>query len=259
MERVKVNGVELEYEVRGTGEPIVLLHGGLLCDENTPLAKEPALTDHFTVLNYHRRGFAGSDHPDEAATLEDQADDCVALMDFLGFKRAHIVGHSLGGAIAMQLALQAPDRVNDLVLMEPALMAAFAKLELEKQSPAEAAESQRIFLEGMQKVDDIYQTGDAQGALVAFLETRAGDAFRGVLDFLTATGEFQQAIADAGTFLTVEMPAAYAWDFTPAAAKRISCPVLSILGQHSPVRAQRVHEILTEWVPQTEPLVLPWP
>ena len=60
MKRVHVNGVELEYDVHGSGEPVLLVHGGLLADENTPLALEPALTDQYMVINYHRRGFAGS-------------------------------------------------------------------------------------------------------------------------------------------------------------------------------------------------------
>jgi pimeloyl-ACP methyl ester carboxylesterase len=92
---------------------------------------------------------------------------------------------------------------------------------------------------------------------MAFLETRAGGAFREVLDWLTTTGEFDQAIRDSDTFLQVEMPAAYEWTFTMEDAKRIKQPVLSILGAHSPERAQTVHEILKEWVPQTETATLP--
>src|SRR5262249_29068648 len=113
------------------------------------------------------------------------------------------------------------------------------------------------FIAGMQRVQQIYQTGDKRAALLAFLETRAGEAFREVLDWLQTTGEFDQAVKDADTFLLVEMPAAYAWTLTPADAKRITQPVVSILGAHSPGRAQKVHAILKEWVPQTETLTLP--
>jgi pimeloyl-ACP methyl ester carboxylesterase len=88
------------------------------------------------------------------------------------------------------------------------------------------------------------------------MPARAGAAFRAVLDWLLRTGEFEQATRDADTFLAIEMPAAYAWDFTRADAARIRQPVLSILGAHSPIRAQKVHEILAGWVPQTEKLVL---
>jgi pimeloyl-ACP methyl ester carboxylesterase len=255
MERAEVNGVVLEYEVRGEGEAVVLLHGGLLADENTPLARESALTDRYRVINYHRRGFAGSAHPEGRATIADQAADCRALLEHLGVERAHVVGHSLGGVIGVQLALDAPDLVRSLALMEPALMGAIAKVEAANNP--QAAASQQQFRAGMIQVQRIYETGDKRAALEAFLQTRAGDSFRVVLDWLLQTGEFEQAVADADTFLQVEMPAAFAWTFSPEEAKRIHQPVLSILGAHSPERAQRVHEVLQRWVPQTETLVLP--
>ena len=255
MERAQVNGVELEYEVRGAGEPVLLLHGGLLPDENTPLAKEPALTDKYQVINYHRRGFAGSSRPQGRAQIGDQVADARALLQYLGVDRAHVVGHSLGGVIGVQLALDAPDSVHSLALMEPALMSAIAKVE--GAGRPDAAQNQQQFIAGMQRVQQIYETGDRRAALTAFLETRAGEAFRGVLDWLQTTGEFDQAVKDADTFLLVEMPAAYAWNFTPEDAKRIKQPLVSILGSHSPERAQKVHAILKEWVPQTESLVLP--
>jgi pimeloyl-ACP methyl ester carboxylesterase len=255
MERARVNGVELEYEMRGSGEPVLLLHGGLLPDENTPLAKEPALTDTYMVINYHRRGFAGSERPPGRAQIGDQVADARALLEHLGVDRAHVVGHSLGGVIGVQLALDAPESVHSLALMEPALMSAIAKVE--GAGRPEAAQNQQQFMAGMQRVQQIYETGDKRAALMAFLETRAGEAFRDVLNWLQTTGEFDQAVKDADTFLLVEMPAAYAWTFTPQDAKRITQPVVSILGAHSPERAQKVHGILKEWVPQTETLILP--
>jgi pimeloyl-ACP methyl ester carboxylesterase len=253
MDHAHVNGVELEYEVRGSGPAVLLLHGGLLADENTPLLNEPALTGSFQVVNYHRRGFAGSTHPDGKAQIADQVADARALLAELDIDKAHVVGHSLGGVIGIQLTLDHPEVVQSLVLLEPALMGAIAK----SFAPPEVAEkSQQDFIDGMAKVDEIFQTGDRRGALMAFLETRAGGAFREVLDWLTTTGEFDQAVRDADTFLQVEMPAAYGWSFTEADAKAISVPLLSILGVHSPERAQKVHEILRQWAPQTQELKL---
>lgn len=253
MERATVNGVELEYEVAGDGEPVLLLHGGLLADENTSLVREPALTDRYKVINYHRRGFAGSEHPDGQAQISDQVADARALLAELGVERVHVIGHSLGGVIGVQLTLDDPEKVQSLALLEPALMGAIAK----SQAGPEAAEkSQQEFREGMKKVNEIFETGDRRAALTAFLETRAGGAFREVLDWLTETGEFDQAVRDADTFLQVEMPAAYAWSFTPEDARRIEQPVLSILGVQSPERAQKVHQILKQWVPQTEEVYL---
>jgi pimeloyl-ACP methyl ester carboxylesterase len=255
MERAGVNGVELEYEVRGSGEPIVLLHGGLLADENTPLAHEATLTDRYKVINFHRRGFAGSTKLGKPAWIEDQVADTRALLDSLEVDKAHVVGHSLGGVIAIQLALDNPERVQSLALMEPALMGAIAKAEAANNP--KAAESQKAFMAGMDNVNELARQGDKRAALEAFLETRAAGAFRGVLDFLTQSGEFEQAVRDADTFLNIEMPAAYRWNFTPEIAAGLKPPVLSILGSHSPERARGVQEVLEKWVPQTQEAILP--
>jgi pimeloyl-ACP methyl ester carboxylesterase len=62
MDRAALEDVELEYEVRGAGEPIVLIHPGHFADWFMPLLDEPALTDYYRVLTYHRVGCAGSSH-----------------------------------------------------------------------------------------------------------------------------------------------------------------------------------------------------
>ncbi|MEP6559446.1 MAG: alpha/beta hydrolase [Nakamurella sp.] len=254
MQLALVNGVHLEYEVFGSGEAVLLLHGGLLTDENRPLAQQAALADHFRVVNYHRRGFAGSTSTGQPTSIETQAADGIALIEHLGLGSVHLVGHSLGGAIALQIALFRPDLTRSLVLMEPALMGQIVKVEAE--SDPEMAASQVEFQAEFAKVLAIAATGDKRAALMAFLEGRAGDSVRAVLDFLTSTGEFDQAVLDADTFLQIEMPSAFAWSFTPKDAARIRQPVLSVLGTDSPGRAELVHEVLCEWLPQTELLTL---
>ncbi len=254
MQRALINGVELEYELAGSGDPVVLIHGGLLADENAMLTREPALTGRHRVLNYHRRGFAGSGQGAEPADIGTQAADCVALLRHLGYDSAHVVGHSLGGAIALQMALDAPEAVRSLVLLEPALMGAIAKAEAAGRP--DAVRNQQQFAANMAEVWEVRKTGDKRAALLTFLRSRVGQAFAGVLEFLQASGEFDQAVRDADTFLQVEMPAAFRWSFTPADAARIRQPVLSMLGSDSPERPQKVHRVLCEWVPQTQLLTL---
>jgi pimeloyl-ACP methyl ester carboxylesterase len=62
MDRAALEGIEFEYEVRGAGQPVVLIHPGHFADWFTPLLAEPALTEHYRVLSYHRVGCAGSSH-----------------------------------------------------------------------------------------------------------------------------------------------------------------------------------------------------
>lgn len=59
MERVIVNGVELEYEIPGSGEPVLLIHGSHICGSFVPLMDQHILTDDYALIGYHRRGFAG--------------------------------------------------------------------------------------------------------------------------------------------------------------------------------------------------------
>jgi pimeloyl-ACP methyl ester carboxylesterase len=116
--KVRVNGVELEYSVTGKGDPVLLIHGSILANAFAPLLSEPALKGR--LITYHRRGFAGSARATPPVTIADQAKDARRLLAALGVKRAHVVGHSYGGAIALQLALDAPDVVRSLALLEVA-------------------------------------------------------------------------------------------------------------------------------------------
>jgi pimeloyl-ACP methyl ester carboxylesterase len=118
MEHAKVNGIELGYEVVGSGEPMLLIHGAHLADALKPLVAEPAL-ERFQRIRYHRRGLGGSTRPveTEPTSVAAQAEDAVRLLDHLGVDRAHVVGHSWGGAIALELGAQHPTRVASLVLL----------------------------------------------------------------------------------------------------------------------------------------------
>ena len=122
MQRVRVNGTELEVAVHGTGEPVVLIHGALIAEAYAPLCAESALAERYQLVRYHRRGFAGSAPVPAPFSIAQQAADCLALLRYLDIERAHVVGHSSGGTIALQLALDAPEAVHSLVLLEAALL-----------------------------------------------------------------------------------------------------------------------------------------
>jgi hypothetical protein len=118
MERAVVEpGVELEYRIQGIGEPVVLLHAGLFADWFQPLLDEPALVARHRVVNLHRIGYAGSSRVAGPVSIARQAAQVRALLQRLGIDRAHIVGHSSGGNIALQLALDAPQLVRSLALL----------------------------------------------------------------------------------------------------------------------------------------------
>ena len=127
MDRARVDGIELEYELSGSGDPVVLIHAGVCADFFRPLD----LTAAHTVLRYHRCGYAGSDGRPGAVSLADHAADCHRLMRALGIESAHVVGHSSSACIALQLALDAPEAVRSLVLADPARPAVPTPVHLE--------------------------------------------------------------------------------------------------------------------------------
>ena len=106
---------------RGRGEPLVLIHGGIVGDAFAPVFREPALAARYHLIRYHRRGFGGSARPAGPVTTAEQAADCLGLMRYLGIERAHIAGYSYGGTIALQLALDVPRAIHTLALFEPFL------------------------------------------------------------------------------------------------------------------------------------------
>ena len=119
MERAIVDDLALEYEVSGAGEPVVLVHGALIADGFRPLLAEPVLARGYRLIIYHRRGYAGSSRTPGSVTVSQQAADCRALLRHLGVERVHIVGHSFGGAVALQLSLDDPEAIHSLALLEP--------------------------------------------------------------------------------------------------------------------------------------------
>jgi pimeloyl-ACP methyl ester carboxylesterase len=108
--------VRLAYDVRGTGEPVLLIQGlGYGRTGWGPLPERLARS--YTVVTFDNRGFGDSDKPPGPYTARELAADAVAVLDAVGLERAHVIGASLGGMVAQQLALAVPERVEKLVLV----------------------------------------------------------------------------------------------------------------------------------------------
>lgn len=114
---IYVNGSKLYYEEAGQGEFIILLHGfGLDCrmwDQQFSFFSEQ-----YRVIRYDLRGFGQSDAPKE---LYSHTNDLERILDILDIKQAHLVGLSMGGSVAINFALQAPERVLSLTLASTGL------------------------------------------------------------------------------------------------------------------------------------------
>jgi pimeloyl-ACP methyl ester carboxylesterase len=112
---VDVNGVHMYYEVYGEGPPLVLLHGGIMTIELNFATLIPALAALHTVVAVELQGHGRTADTDRQITLAAFASDVVGLLDHLGIDRADVVGHSLGGGVALELAISHPDRVHRVV------------------------------------------------------------------------------------------------------------------------------------------------
>lgn len=232
MRRVSVNGGEIEYERRGAGAPVLLIHGSGIAASFLPVMDHPAL-EGFEVIRYHRRGFAGSSGVEHPFTMGDQAADAAALLDQLNISGAHIVGHSYGGAVALQLALDRPELVASLALLEPAVRSATANAQ-----PPEA------LLQAAAR----YGAGDHGGAMDTLFDYALGNDWRITSEQMTP-GSVAQADADVANTFEVEMPAMLQWQFGVEQAAAINAPVLYVVGGDSPLRDGAA--LYLEWAPQT--------
>jgi len=115
MAKVNVNGCEIYYEVHGQGDPLVLIMG-LRRNVEWWFRQIPALSEHFQVIAFDNRGAGRSDKPVMENSIPLFADDTAGLMDALDISKAQILGISMGGYIAQELALNYPEKVKSLVL-----------------------------------------------------------------------------------------------------------------------------------------------
>ncbi len=110
-----VNDIDIYYEIHGSGPPLVLIMG-LRRNAEWWYLQIPELSKHFTVIAFDNRGAGRSDKPEMEYSIRLFADDTAGLMNFLGIPKAHILGISMGGYIAQELAINHPDKVNGLIL-----------------------------------------------------------------------------------------------------------------------------------------------
>ena len=220
METAAFDGVELEYEVTGSGEPVLLI-SPVLADGFRPLVSEPSL-EGYQLIRYHKRGWVGSTHTEGPVSVED-----------------HAAGHSSGAAVAAQLALDAPARVATLVLLELSLF---------------SVPSGEAFLESAAPVFDAYGRGEHEEALGMFLSAVSGLDPVACQQLLAERipGAAEQALKDVDTFFGVELPGLTRWTFGPEQAATIECPVLSVLGSDTQPMWIEVADLLRSSVPDVE-------
>ena len=242
MKKANINGTELEYEVEGLGEPVLLIGTGPIADSFLPLCLSGALREHYQLVRYRQRrkdnGPSG-----EPISFDDHAEDAAALLAHLGIDRAHVAGHSTGGAIALQMALNHPNSVATLVLFEPPLLSVpSAPRFFENVGPALAA----------------YERGERSEAMAQFLSAVCSlewEECRSVIDACVPDGA-ETALANADNFFGSYLPALSAWTFGIEQAPAVRLPALSVQGTESEPLFKDSCQQLQAWVPQLEVCVV---
>jgi pimeloyl-ACP methyl ester carboxylesterase len=238
VERLQRDGIVLEYMASGLGEPVLLIHPSVTADGlSIPVLQRRELASSYRLITYHRRGYGKSTLGPQPVSMADQAADAAALLNHLGVRSAHVVGHSYGGVVALQLAHDHPRLVHSLALLEPPLMAV----------PSGPALRERTLIPALER----YRSGDKEGALDVFLSEVFGSDWRAAVH-AAVPGAVSQAEADVDTFFTADLPSLQRWGLGDQLAGTLSQPILSVVGTESPPFRFEGRELLHQWFPHTE-------
>lgn len=235
-----VNGCNLYYEVHGSGMPLVLIMG-LRRNIEWWYRQIPMLAEHFQVLAFDNRGAGRSDKPPTDYSIRLFARDTALLMDELGMDQAHILGISMGGYIAQELAIKYPQKITDLVLGctscggEKAVLMSDERLK--KFTANEGLTNQEI----LQKDMDIYFSD-------GYIENNPHEVN---LFSEISMRHYQPADAFARQFAACQ-----AHD-TVSLLDRISQPVLIMTGDDDPLVPTENSYILKKLLPQAQLSVFP--
>ncbi len=239
METAAVNGVELEYEVTGSGEPVLLV-SPVLADGFLPLVAEPSLHDRYQLIRYHKRGWVGSTHSQTPVSVGDHAKDAAALART---PRSSPRPRRRAFQRSSRRGPAGPRRTRPRGHPDPA--GTLALLGAQRRGvPRERRPRVRCIRAGPARRGrrDVPERGE---------RARLGD-----LSSASSTSAFpgavEQAVKDADTFFGVELPGLTQWTLEPEQAAAIDQPVLSMLGSDTQILWVEVAEFLRSSLPNVE-------
>lgn len=116
MPKVRVKDIDIYYEVQGEGPPFLLIMGGGATNKDWPQSMLGFFGKHFTTIIFDNRGTGQTTVTENGYTMRQMADDTAGLIEALNYPKVHVLGMSMGGMIAQELAINYPDKVDKLVL-----------------------------------------------------------------------------------------------------------------------------------------------
>jgi pimeloyl-ACP methyl ester carboxylesterase len=225
--------VEFDYDIVGSGPPVVLLHARPFVRWYEPLI---AALPGWSILSYRRVV-----RDAVVFGIGDDAEAVAALLRHVGVERPHVVGHSYGGLVTLAMAKQARAAVRSLALLEPASIGFLA--------PAEAEAAAAPLL-------GVYTASGARAAMEAFINMVGGDGACATLQRVVPDA-VDDAVACARQFFEVELPAVARWTCGSADVAGITQPVLNVLGGASAPRFTTGAELIQRWLPHAHRQTIP--
>lgn len=236
MRLIEHRGCRIAYDVRGTGPPVLWIQGvGVHGEGWRPQVDE--LAARYTCLWFDNRGMGRSQPVGAPVTVHQMADDARALLDAAGWESAHVAGHSLGGPIAIELALMARERVRSL-----ALLCTFAT------GRAAAPLTLRMLRLGLgSRVGTRRMRRRAFLGLVMPREALTGNNADALADRLAPL--FGHDLADQPPITGAQLRAMRASDLTPRLSDLAGLPTLVVSGAHDPIAPPQLGRALAAGIP----------
>lgn len=243
IKQVSVNGASLAYLEKGTGEPVVFVHGGY-SDLRTWLLQIPAFAQEYRAITYSRRYARPNEdipkgHDDQ---MMPHVDDLTALLKAIDAAPAHLVGNSWGAFICLLTAIKQPTLVRSLTLGEPPVLPLFVSnvpkpqelLRLLLRRPRTAISILNFGMTVIQRTEKAYRRGDFEGGTKAFVQGVLGvDGYNALPEARKEQMRENQS-ADVAQMLGVGFP-----PLTEAEVKRVATPTLLVTGEQSPALLRR--------------------
>ncbi len=246
--KIRVNGVELHYISAGSGEPLILLHGGQgdYRSWELPLAE---LSRRYRVISYSRRYNFPNRNPQSATdhSAKTEAADLRAFIKALRLKRVTLVGTSMGAATALTFAIDDPGKVRRLIIAEPPI------LSLAKRTP----EGDALYQDFMKRIQDparaAFAAGDDEGAMRFFV-----DGFATPGRFAALPPEARHGVMqNSGFFKMIARSSDPYPDLPVASLRRLRMPVLVITGEKTVAINRRINEELSSLIPRARSATIP--
>jgi pimeloyl-ACP methyl ester carboxylesterase len=261
MPTIGVNGVTLAYEVSGSGESVVLVHGGV-SDHRIWQPQRLALAEEYRAIAYSCRYHWPNPPaaPGAEQSVGEHVEDLLALVTTLDAAPVHLVGNSFGGLLCLLAAIRAPERVRSLVLLEPFALPFFVGLPpraldllgLALRDPPMAAAIVAFGARGLGPAQAAFERGDLEGGLRTFMHAVLGPF--GVARMTEARR--QQARDNLETF-AAQLTRTKFPRLDPDDLRRTRVPTLLLGGARSPKLMRLVVDRLRDLLPHAERVDVP--